>query len=377
VSTSDLDLLLALTYYAPYTSGLSDTAKVVAEGLAERGRRVAVVCGRHHGDLAPAEVLNGVEVHRARVLARLGKGLISPTLPLVFRAAARRAAVVNLHLPLVEAGLLARLAQPVPVAVTYHCDIDLPSTVFNALQTRVVDASSRAAVRRAGAVVVTSHDYLRASRLRGAVGEHATEIPPPCADRRGGRPTFRETAGTHVGFLGRIVEEKGLEHLVAAFRTNPDPAARLLLGGSFEGIAGGSVVDRIRAAIGDDERVRMLGYVDEERLPDFYASLDVFALPSVNAFEAFGIVQVEAMMAGVPSVASDLPGVRTPVRRTGFGRIVAPRDEAALARALSEAAAIGDAERRSGAASARALFGIEHTLDAYEELFERLGMPAR
>jgi glycosyltransferase involved in cell wall biosynthesis len=375
VSTPELDLVLALTYYAPYTSGLTDTAKVVAEGLAARGRRLAVVCGRHDDDLAPTETLNGVEVHRAKVVARVGKGLLSPTLPQVFRAAARRASVVNLHLPLVEAGLLARLAGSAPVALTYHCDIDLPPGGLNALQTRAMDASSRAAITRAAAVVVTSDDYRRASRLGDAIGEGAVSIPPPCADRRGGRPTFRETAGTHIGFLGRIVEEKGLEHLVAAFRTNPDPDARLLLGGSFDGVAGGSVVDRIRAAIGNDARVRLLGFLDDAQLPDFYASLDVFALPSVNAFEAFGIVQVEAMITGVPAVASDLPGVRTPVQRTGFGRIVAPRDERALAVALAEAAAIGTEERAAGAARARELFGVDRTVDAYEALFERLGMP--
>ncbi len=55
----------------------------------------------------------------------------------------------------------------------------------------------------------------------------------------------------------------------------------------------------------------------EERLGDFYASLDVFTLPSVNAFEAFGIVQAVAMLAGVPVLSSDIPGVRQPVEH-GF-----------------------------------------------------------
>jgi glycosyltransferase involved in cell wall biosynthesis len=63
-------------------------------------------------------------------------------------------------------------------------------------------------------------------------------------------------------------------------------------------VAGGSNVGRIRALIGDDHRVEVLGEMHGRQLDDFYASIDVFALPSVA--ESFGIVQAKAMMAGVP-----------------------------------------------------------------------------
>jgi glycosyltransferase involved in cell wall biosynthesis len=197
-------------------------------------------------------------------------------------------------------------------------------------------------------------------------------IAPPCLDRRGGRPTFRDGTGLHVGFVGRIVEEKGLEYLVEGFRRLEDPDARLLVAGDHTKIAGGSVVDRVRRAIGDDPRVRLLGFLPDESLPDLYASLDVFALPSVNSFEAFGIVQVEAMMAGVPSLASDLPGVRVPVQRTGFGSIVPPRDAGAIHAALVEFQR-SSPDTEAGASAARELYGTDVSIRRYRELFDAHG----
>jgi glycosyltransferase involved in cell wall biosynthesis len=203
-------------------------------------------------------------------------------------------------------------------------------------------------------------------------------IPPPCPPPPSGRPGYRDGAGPHVGFLGRIVEEKGLEYLVDGFRALPDPSARLLIGGDFAAVAGGSVVDRVRARIAGDPRIRLLGFIPDDRLGDFYASLDVFALPSVNAFEAFGIVQVVAMQAGVPVLASDLPGVRTPVLRTGFGELVAPRDVPGITEALARLTS-RPLDAVTGVAAARRLCDLDGVLDAYEALFDRTtsGAPSR
>jgi len=68
----------------------------------------------------------------------------------------------------------------------------------------------------------------------------------------------------------------------------------------------------------------------------FYPNIDVLVLPSLNSTEAFGLVQIEAMMNDVPCVASDLPGVRQPVLRHHMGRIAPVGDSHALAEAILE-----------------------------------------
>ena len=79
-----------------------------------------------------------------------------------------------------------------------------------------------------------------------------------------------------------------------------------------------------RASLGD--RVRFVGDVADETLPDYYRAADALALPSIDRTEAFGLVLLEALACGTPVVASRLPGVRTLVDdgRTGF--LVDPGD---------------------------------------------------
>ena len=362
----DADLLIALNYYAPYVSGLTNVARDVAVGLVDRGHRVRVVTSRHDPALPEREELDGVLVERVPVVARLGKGVISPAfVPRVLQAS-RSARVTHLHLPMPEAGALA-LRVHSPLVVTYHCDVSLPPGLVEqgAGWGHGPVQPGCAPTGRPG-----RRDQPGLRRAQPGVAGHGrtdTVVPPPCHVRPAGRPSFRDGAGLHVGFLGRIVEEKGLQYLVQAFQQLGDPDARLLIGGDFAAVAGGSVVDQVRGLAAGDERIRFLGFLPEEQIADLYASIDVFALPSVNSFEAFGIVQVEAMMAGVPALASDLPGVRTPVQETGFGVVTTPRDvgdiTAGLAR-LRDAAL----DRDAGAQRARDRYALDTVLDGYEDV---------
>ncbi|KAA9152257.1 glycosyltransferase family 4 protein [Microbacterium lushaniae] len=365
-------ILLTLNYYAPYVSGLTNVARDVAEGLAARGNDVLVLTTQHDRALARSETINGVRVRRFPVRFRLGKGVIAPALvPAVIRAA-RTADVVNIHAPMLEAGPIAAGARRAgtPVLFTYQCDIAMPPSLLGRLQSRAMDASTTAAAGNSRAVIVSSSDYAAHSRVSRALARNQLVIPPGCHDRRGGTGRFRESDGLHVGFLGRIVEEKGIEYLVRGFTALGDPEARLLIAGDFAHIAGGSVIARVREAIGRDDRIRMLGFLADDDLRDFYASLDAFALTSVNSFEAFGIVQVEAMMAGVPALVTDMPGVRTPVQETGFGTIVPPRDSAAITSALRKLPTLplpGDGPDR-----ARALFTNERGVQRYQDLIDEV-----
>src|SRR5919205_3642653 len=124
-----MKILHALTYYHPHLSGLTIYVERLAEALAARGHEVTVLASQHLPTLPRTEQRRGVRVVRAPVLLRLHKGVVSPAFTADTWRLLQSHDVLNLHLPLLEAGVLAWLARRVarrPVVLTYHCDLHLP-----------------------------------------------------------------------------------------------------------------------------------------------------------------------------------------------------------------------------------------------------------
>ena len=98
-------------------------------------------------------------------------------------------------------------------------------------------------------------------------------------------------------------------------------------------------------------KITWLGEVSDEALPALYRSADLFVLPASNASEAFGLVQVEAMAAGLPVVSTELGTGTSYVNQHGVtGLVVPPRDSDALAEAIN--ALLSDDARRAALAAA-------------------------
>src|SRR5664279_3051362 len=139
----EYDVVVALNYYTPYVSGVTEAARVIAEGLAEDGLRVVVIAGRHERGLAARERINNVDVVRTPVVARIGKGIISPIfVPTVVRLA-RRSRVLIKNAPMLESGLIATATRKTPMVTLYHCDVTLPPGFVNRVQEKGLDISHR------------------------------------------------------------------------------------------------------------------------------------------------------------------------------------------------------------------------------------------
>ena len=374
-----MKILMALDYYRPNYSGLTLFAEQLAGGLARRGHSVSVLTHRHLPELPPDSEEDGVRVIRAAVAGRMGKALVSPAILARALAEVPRSDVLHLHAPLVNAVPLALIASTlrVPIVVTYHCDLQPPSGLVQRFVEVVARTSQHFALERAARVITNTEDYARHTRplfeRAEKVGWILPPVQEPAATGRSAEEVRRrlKIAGRPVVFfLGRFAEEKGLLVLLTAFsdvrRRFPD--ATLVLAGAQK-VAGETVFDQVAPRIADPSSgVIATGVVPAETLADLFTIADVLVLPSINSTESFGLVQVEAMLRGVPVVASDLPGVRQPVRMTGMGEIARPDDAADLARGMLAVLEAPERYRRPHA-EIRALFSPDRAITEYESVY--------
>jgi glycosyltransferase involved in cell wall biosynthesis len=178
-----------------------------------------------------------------------------------------------------------------------------------------------------------------ADQLPGAptVVIHETADPSEFAPARAGR--FRAAVGIPddvplAGAAGRVDSWKGFDVLLDAFAFARDRLPQLHLV-----VLGGPVTGKEELFRALEARATALPGVSwlgaRSDVPDALADLDVFVLPSTEP-EPYGLVLVEALASGVPVVATDAGGPPEIVRaaRPGSGRLVTPRDPAALADAI-------------------------------------------
>lgn len=379
-------VLLVLTYYQPHVSGLTIYVQRLATALARHGHKVTVLTSRYNPALPMQEEIDGVHVVRVPVVLRISKGVIMPAFPWFAWRLIRQHDLVSVHLPQFEAsllGLLSRLAGK-PVALTYHCDLQLPRGWFNRIVDQVVFVSNYLAGHLAQAAVSYTLDYAQNSRFLSHFLDKVRVIPPPVimlrpdpAEVDGFRARHDLSGRPVVGMAAtRLAAEKGVEVLVDALPRLLDafPGLKVLFAGQYQNVVGEEgIYRRLMPRIGQlgPEHWEFLGVLRQEQMPAFFAACDVLVVPSLNSTESFGLVQVEAMLCGTPSIASDLPGVRQPPQITGMGRVVPVGDADALAEAILDVIR-RPGEYRRPRQSVEEAFSLEQTVARYEALFEEL-----
>jgi glycosyltransferase involved in cell wall biosynthesis len=378
-----MKILQVLTYYRPHISGLTIYVERLSRALVRDGHQVTVFTSQYDDTLPKHEVEDGVTVVRVPTAFRLSKGVIMPMFgPLAWKMV-RESDVVHLHLPQFDAPGVAfrgRLFRK-PVVLTYHSDLSLPPGAFNRLAVAAVDTMNRIAGTLADAVVAYTDDFANHSPfLSRYVGRKLTVIPPP-VELAEATPEevarFREKNGLKgkrvIGISARLAAEKGIEVLLdalpAILEAHPDTH---VLHASPEAIGEQAYAARLAPMLRQHVGYyHMLGPLHGSDLTAFYRNLDCLVLCSLNNTETFGLVQIEAMMNGVPVVASDLPGVRQPVEMTGMGEVTPVGDPVALAGAINRLLS----QRRDYSASSQTIaysFSPNETAAGYLRLFKFL-----
>lgn len=382
-----MKILTVLTYYRPHTSGLTIYAERLAEAFARRGHEVTVLTSHFDKSVPANEVRNGVKIVRAPVAFRVSKGVIMPTFGLLAWKYVAEHDVVQLHLPQFDApGFASRARALNKLAIlTYHCDLQLPSGFFNRLVNSVVNFQNHSAATLANHIVTYTQDYADHSPFLKNYKNKLTPILPPVQlpqPAPGSVEAFaRENAVAErrpvIGMATRFASEKGVEILLEAMPAilAKYPKAQVLFAGQHLNVMGEQAYfERLIPIIRKYEAEghwKFLGNLNPVQMAAYYPNLDMIVVPSLNSTEAFGLVQIEAMLNNTPSIASALPGVRRPVQMTGMGKVVPIGDAPALAQAILDVASEPEKYRRDPAEIAKDYIP-DSVAAEYEKLFARL-----
>lgn len=298
--------------------------------LAVRQARVASVSVLVSNGPARSEVteVEGVKVMR---LARLGSIASMPICP-ALRAAIRDspADIVHIHMPnpgsalaFLNSGHKGRLV------VTHHAD-----TLGRRFLRLLSDPFVSRLMALANSIIVTSDRYLRSSEELKPFREKCRIIPLGITlERRSPEvEDILEFRRNHeqrrILAIGRLVPYKGFDVLIRAMKH---------IDGHLDIIGEGREGQTLAALIEEEgvtHKVRMHGWVND--LHSFLDRASIFVMPSTTRAEAFGLVQVEAMAAGLPVVNTEIDSGVPEVSINGkTGLTVPPGDEKALADAVS------------------------------------------
>jgi glycosyltransferase involved in cell wall biosynthesis len=317
-------------YFAPSRGGIESHLRDLCSELRKSVDLKVIVA--NDGWRGERGTIEGVDVDRLPCLMTLASAPICPTMIGSLRR--EKADIVHLHLPNPAAAIACLVARPAgALVITWHSDI-----VRQRRLVRLYKPLERLLLRRCAAIIASSPDYVASSEvLRGHAdrchlipfGISAEQFAEDRVDRSIVRELRQRFGPRIILSVGRLVHYKGIKFLI---RSMAKVDARLVIVGDGPLRA---ELEREAASIGASGRVVFLGEIHDD-LINYYHASDVFALPSCERSEAFGIVQLEAMACGVPVVNTRIDtGVPyvSPDGVTGF--TVPPRNSDEMAEALN------------------------------------------
>lgn len=236
--------------------------------------------------------------------------------------------------------------------------------------------------KRTARTVALNEEMRRAFVDRGVPAERVAVVPNgvdvgrfddvPSGLERSVRERYGLDEGPTVLFVGTVTPRKGVLDLVAAVERAGGDVANVVVAGDDE--LDPEYVSRVRRAIEDaglTETITLTGFVSEDHLRALYAVADAFVLPSYE--EGSSVAVTEALAAGLPVLATRIPGVDRQVADGTNGLLCEPGDVAGLAAALERLldadlrAAFG-AESRNRAAQLAWPNVTERLLSVYREV---------
>lgn len=323
--------------FPPYRGGIGNAAYQFSKFLSDKGHEVVVFTPEYKKDKNFLE--EGFNVVKLKPFLKYGNAAFLPQL--FYRL--NDFDIVYLHYPFFGAAeiiwfLKFFLRAKFKLIVHYHMDIvklNIFASIFS-LPSRAIFPSL---ARKAAAISCASIDYIKNSNIAKTYSKNSKkflEIPFAVDIDKFSPLSNGEKDDGYLLFVGSLDKQhyfKGLDILLRAFKKIRNKKIKLFIVGCgnlrkyYEGLS--KELEII-------SRVKFLGNVEDNFLPEYYKKASALILPSINRHEAFGIVILEALASGIPVVASNLPGVRRVFTDGVEGLLFNPGDVDDLAQKIDE-----------------------------------------
>lgn len=304
MSTRKIRVLEVNKLYYPITGGIERLVQQIAEGLKDKIDLKVLVC-KEKG-FGSRDMINGVEVIRAGSAGKLLSLPISLSFILKLRKMSKESDIVHFHVPfpLGDLGCLISNYKG-PVVVSWHSDI-----VRQKKMMKLYKPLMRKFLERADVILVATQghidgsDYLPEFRDKCKIVPYGVEPHiEQLADRniKNESEDYSNTESIKFLFIGRLVYYKGCDILIEAFSKVKNAELCLVGTGPLEQSLKQKVKD-----LGISSKVDFRGAISDVEMVECIQSCDVLVLPSVVKSEAFGLVQLEAMVFQKPVINTKL-----------------------------------------------------------------------
>ncbi len=314
-------------YFPPFAGGMENfLADLLDESTAQGIECAALVHDHSRGELPEQETVNSSLIVRVHSYGQLLFAPISPG----FRGQLDKLIksfqpdVIDIHMPNTSAFFLIFLmvARRIPWVIHWHSDVVFPADKpMLAIAYKLYRPFERYLLKRSRAIIATSPNYLKSSATLQPYLQKCSVIPLTLNEAR--MPEMNNSLHEkarklwntgvqgdkplRVLCIGRLTHYKGHDLLIDAVAKIPADTASvsvLIVGeGELKEALEQQVIDA-----GLTARVKLLGHQSDLILNALLANCDVFCLPSILRTEAFGLVLLEAMYYGKPSIVSDIEG---------------------------------------------------------------------
>ena len=168
-----------------------------------------------------------------------------------------------------------------------------------------------------------------------------------------------------VMYVGRLSNEKRVETLIKSAKALKDDRVRFAIVGTGPAY---SRYQHMIARLNLGGKVRLVGFVDNNELPNYYAACDAFCIPST--FETQGIVSLEAMACGKPVIGADYLALSELIKNGKNGEKFRPGDAEACARKIRKV--LYNIDSYKGMLDTAKRYSIEQTTDDLLNMYRRI-----